>query len=197
MNQAPHWLDVFTWLGGLPSRVMATVMTRQHDIEVEDEASAMLEYANGATGFLHESVNEAPTSSRLELLGEKGKLVLQDGNLRFWEVPDGVRAFSDSTDQMWGKPEAVEIEVPIEPREFGHAAIVRNVARAILYGEELLSPGVEAIPGLELADAIMLSGDTGKPVDIPVDRPPFCRVGGGSSMLDKPVHFRVVIPRQV
>ena len=62
------------------------------------------------------------------------------------------------------------VDVPLEERETGHAAIVRNVARAILFGEELVSPGPEALASLELADAILLSGHKGKPVDLPLDR---------------------------
>ena len=174
MNQAPHWLDLFTWLGGLPSKVMANVITRQHNIEVEDEASALVWYPNGATGFVHESVNEVPTSSRIELCGEKAKMIISKKGIQLWEIPEGVRAFSDSTDQMWGAPEAIEVEVEVEPRESGHAAIVRNVARHILHGEPLLTPGAEGIAGLELANAMMLSGDQGGvPVDVPVDRDAF------------------------
>ncbi len=44
LNQAPHGMDLFTWLGGMPSRVIAKVATRQHTIEVEDEATALIEY---------------------------------------------------------------------------------------------------------------------------------------------------------
>ena len=174
MNQAPHWLDLFTWLGGLPSKVVANTVTRQHKIEVEDEASALVWYPNGATGFVHESVNEIPTSSRMEFCGEKGKLIVTMSSLQLWEIPEGVRAYSDSTDQMWGSPKAVEVEVEVEPRESGHAAIVRNVASHILHGETLLTPGAEGINGLELADAILLSGDQGgAPVSVPVDREAF------------------------
>jgi predicted dehydrogenase len=170
LNQAPHGMDIFTWLGGMPSRVTAQVATRQHDIEVEDQAAAMLEYPNGAIGYLLETVNEVPTSSRIELCGEYGKLVIDQSGLHFWEVKPGVRAFSDSTDQMWGRPEATEVEIPLEERETGHAAIVRNVARAILRGETLIAPGQEAIPGLELANAMLLSGHKGQPVDLPLKR---------------------------
>jgi predicted dehydrogenase len=170
LNQAPHGMDLFTWLGGMPSRVIAKVNTRQHQIEVEDEASALLEYPNGAIGYIHESVNEYPTGMRLELCGEQGKLLIANDKLHFWEVPDGVRATSDTTEAMWGHPQAEEVEVPLEERPIGHAAIVANVARAILHGEPLISPGPEAIYSLELADAMLLSGHTGQPVDLPVDR---------------------------
>jgi predicted dehydrogenase len=167
---APHGMDLFTWLGGMPSRVTASVRTRQHRIEVEDEAAAMLEYPNGAIGYLLETVNEAPTSARMELCGEKGKLVIDDRGLRFWEVKPGVRVFSDSTAAMWGRPDVIEVDVPLEERETGHAAIVRNVARAILHGETLISPGPEALASLEVANAMLLSGHRGVPVSIPVDR---------------------------
>ncbi|MBN1248950.1 MAG: Gfo/Idh/MocA family oxidoreductase [Anaerolineae bacterium] len=170
LNQAPHGMDIFTWLAGMPAKVVAKVNTRQHDIEVEDEATAMLEYENGATGYFLETVNEYPTGTRIELCGERGKLVLEGDRLHFWEVTPGVRAASDTTDQMWGRPDVEEVEVQIEDRETGHAAVVRNVARAILYGEPLLSPGPDAIYSLELANAILLSGHTGQPVSLPVDR---------------------------
>ena len=170
LNQAPHGMDIFTWLGGMPSRVVANVVTRQHDIEVEDEASALLEYPNGAVGYLIETVNEVPTSQRIELCGEYGKLVLDNTGLHFWEVEGGVQAFSDTTNAMWGRPQAVEVQVPLEERETGHAAIVRNVAQAILHGEALIAPGNDALAGLELANAMLLSGHKGKPMDIPLDR---------------------------
>jgi predicted dehydrogenase len=170
LNQAPHGMDIFTWLGGLPSRVTAQVNTRQHKIEVEDEAAALLEYPNGAIGYMVESVNEAPTGQRIELCGEYGKLVLDSRGLQFWEIKQGVQAFSDSTPAMWGRPEVEETQVELQDRETGHAAIVRNVARAILSGKGLISPGPEAIASLELANAILLSGHTGQPVDIPISR---------------------------
>jgi predicted dehydrogenase len=170
LNQAPHGMDIFTWLGGMPSRAIAQVSTRQHNIEVEDEAAAMLEYPNGAIGYMLESVNEQPTGSRIELCGEKGKIVIEGRRLRFWRVKPGVRAFSDTTVHMWGRPDVEEVEVPLEERETGHAAIVRNTALSILHGEALISPGPEAIASLELANAILLSGHKNKPVDLPVDR---------------------------
>ena len=170
LNQAPHGMDIFTWLAGMPSRVIAQVNTRQHVIEVEDEAAALLEYENGAIGYMLETVNEYPTGMRLELCGEYGKLVLDDRGLRFWEVKPGVRAASDGTEAMWGHPDVEEVAVELEERATGHAAVVHNVAQTILHGEKLLSPGPEAIRSLELANAILLSGHTGQPVSLPVDR---------------------------
>ncbi|MCD6521027.1 MAG: Gfo/Idh/MocA family oxidoreductase [Anaerolineae bacterium] len=170
INQAPHSLDRFAWLGGLPNKVVAYTATKNHDIEVEDVASAMLEYPNGAVGYIYCSTTEAPTSEIMEFAGERGKLQIIGDQLRFWELPEGVKAFSDTSPDMWQHPPAKEVEVEIPECESGHAAIIRNMARHILYGEELLTPGVEGLNSVELINAIILSGATGEPVEIPVDR---------------------------
>ncbi|RKY81170.1 gfo/Idh/MocA family oxidoreductase [candidate division KSB1 bacterium] len=170
INQAPHGIDIFTWLGGLPSRVSAKTRTRLHDIEVEDEASAMLEYSNGAIGYYHTSVNECPTESYMELCGDKGKIVITNGQLRFYVLEAPIKKFTKESDEMWGAPKVHEEEVPVEDTESGHGVIIRNFARAILYDEPLLSPGVEGIVSLEFINALILSGAKNKPVEIPVNR---------------------------
>jgi predicted dehydrogenase len=170
MNQAPHSLDRFAWLGGLPDKVTAYTATAMHRIEVEDVASAILSYPNGATGYIYCSTTEAPGTNLLEISGERGKLRVVDQELRFWEIPQGVRGFSDSTEGMWGGPEAHEVEVELPECDRGHIAVLRNMANHLLHGDELLTPGVEGINSVELIDAMILSGHTGEPVSIPVDR---------------------------
>jgi len=170
INQSPHSLDRFTWLGGLPSKVTAYTATRNHNIEVEDVASAMLEYPNGAVGYVYCSTTEAPGTDIMEFAGEKGKLQVVGKTIRFWELPQGVKAFSDSSTDMWTRPEVVEVDLEIPECESGHIAILRNMARHLLHGEELIAPGVEGIKTVEMIDAMILSGKTGKPVDVPVDR---------------------------
>ncbi|MBM3189441.1 MAG: Gfo/Idh/MocA family oxidoreductase [Chloroflexi bacterium] len=170
INQAPHALDRFTWLGGLPSKVIAYTATRNHRIEVEDVAGAMLEYPNGATGYLYCSTTEAPGTDIMEFSGERGKLQVIGNTLRFWEMPEGVKAFSDTTPEMWKRPPETEVAVEISEAESGHIAILRNMARHILMGEPLLAPGVDGLKTVELINATILSGKTGEPVSIPVDR---------------------------
>lgn len=170
INQAPHGIDVFMSLGGLPSRVIARTATRRHGIEVEDEASAMLEYGNGAIGYYHTSTTEAPPSQFMEFCGERGKVVIFNGKLTFWTLETPVQEFSDTTTAMWSRPPDMEAKVVLEERETGHGAVIRNFARAILYDEPLITPGVEGIWSVEFINALILSGKREKPVDIPVDR---------------------------
>jgi len=170
INQAPHPIDIFTWLAGMPARVTAQVRTRRHEIEVEDEAFALLEYPNGAHGYLYVSVNEAPGTSRLEICGDRGKVVLQGDEVQVYRLKQPLSEFTVTSDQMWASPEAelVELEVPEMPP--GHATITRNFARAILYEEPLIAPGEEGIHSLELTNALILSGKRGKTVELPLDR---------------------------
>ena len=170
INQAPHFLDLFTWLGGLPATINGQVRTRLHDIEVEDEAFALLEYSNGATGYLYASTTEAPSAERIEICGDKGKLVLDGSSLRFWELDRGIRNYSENVENMWGGPSAKEVPVEFENRGGGHDDITRNFARSILFDEPLIAPGEEGLNAVEMIDGIILSGKRGKTVSVPVDR---------------------------
>ncbi len=60
INQAIHTLDTLVWLGGLPSRVTAQMRTLNHDIEVEDLAVAILEYAGGHLGIVRATTAAFP-----------------------------------------------------------------------------------------------------------------------------------------
>ena len=172
INQAPHLLDLFTWLGGLPATLTGQVRTRLHNIEVEDEAFATLEYANGAHGYLYASTTEVPTHTMLEICGDLGKIVLHGNSLRHYHIDGSVRAFTTANTQMWATPivQEIPVELPPAPTPSGHAAITQNFARAILYGEALIAPGEEGLNAVELIDGIILSGKRGKTVSLPVDR---------------------------
>ena len=80
LNQCPHDLDLFQWLCGMPSRVSAhCYFGKYHDIETEDDVTAFFEYPNGATGIFIASTGEAPGTDRLEIVGDRGKIVYENG----------------------------------------------------------------------------------------------------------------------
>ncbi len=169
-NQAPHQLDIFTWLVGLPVRLIAQTRTRLHDIEVEDEAFGMLEMDNGAHAYIYASVNEAPGTNRLEIVGDRGKILIDEDGLRFWELETPISEYTKKSKEMWATPKASLVTVPLEKTDPSHTTIQRNFCRAILFGEELIAPGEEAIESLELADAFTLSSHLGKAVKLPISR---------------------------
>ena len=152
-------------------------MAKYHHIEVEDEATLMVRYANGATGLFITSTGEYPGTNRLEISGTLGKLVLEDGRLKSWllrEDEEQVRFSSDSNSPHI--PLDYEEWIP-EEKETAHAGILMNFASAILKGEQLLSPAVDGLNELELSNAAYLSAWQGAvPVKLPLDEEAFDRL---------------------
>ena len=170
INQAPHGIDLFLLLGGLPSRVTAREQTRLHRIEVEDEAAALLEYPNRAWGYYYTSTNEVPVGVFREISGDNGKLVYQNGLLKLYSLKSPIPEFTFSSREMWASPEVIEEELELPQCETGHKEIIRNFCRSILFGEKLIAPGEEGIWTVEFFNALILSGKKNEPVDIPVNR---------------------------
>ena len=61
LNQCPHNLDLWQWICGMPCKVDAHLhFGKWHDIEVEDDVTAYVEYPNGATGTFITTTGDAP-----------------------------------------------------------------------------------------------------------------------------------------
>jgi predicted dehydrogenase len=170
LNQCPHNLDVLQWLCGVPARVRGFCqLGRFHNIEVEDNVTAYLEYASGATGVFITSTGEAPGTNRLELAGTRGKLVLENNRLVFTRNEMCMREFSRTAKTGFARPEVWNVEVPFENAPAQHATLTQNFVDAILDGTPLVAPAEEGLASVELANAILHSSLTGQTVDLPLD----------------------------
>jgi predicted dehydrogenase len=170
LNQCPHNLDLFQWMVGMPCRVRAFCgFSKYHDIEVEDEVTAYFEYPNGATGVFIASTGEAPGADRLEVAGDRGRLVFEDGRLRFVRNEIGARKFSKTAPGAFDRPETWNVEVPIREGRSGHAVITQNFVDAILDRAPLIAPADEGLHSVELSNAMIYSSLTGKTVELPLD----------------------------
>ena len=170
LNQDPHQLDLWQWICGMPVRVRAFCgFGKFHDIEVEDDVTAYVEYENGATGVFVTSTGDAPGTNRFEISADRGKIVIEDGNLTFWRLRVSERQFNAEYQGGFGKPECWKCEIPVEGKETGHVGIMNNWVQAILKGTKLLAPGIEGIRGLEISNAMHLSAWLDDWVTIPVD----------------------------
>jgi predicted dehydrogenase len=174
INQAPHFIDLWLWFGGMPARVWGQTRAALHEIETEDEAFALVEYPNGAHGYLYATTNEEPGENLIEICGDEGKLRLHDGELQVWKLKHSIRRFTYEAEGMWDSIPAERIEPPMEPKPEGalegQPALIQNFARAILYGEPLVVPGEEGLGTVEIINALILSSKHQKPVPLPVDR---------------------------
>jgi len=170
LNQCPHQLDLWQWICGMPKRVRSFMaFGKYHNIEVEDDVTAYMEYKNGATGVFITSTADTPGTNRLEILGDKGKVVIENGQLKFWHLTVPERQFNRECTSGFGEPENWICEVPVKGTETGHLGILTNWASAIQNGTPLLAPGIEGINGLTLSNAMHLSAWTDGWVELPMD----------------------------
>ncbi len=175
-NQAPHTIDLFIYLGGMPVKIEAKTRARLHKIEVEDEVQAFLEYTNGAWGSYYTSTCEPMGPLHFEFAGDKGKLVIRqgvEGNVPIKEIilykySFPVKEYTLKSNNMWDKME-VKKEI-IEPGPGISKSIMENFRDAILKGEKLYAPGEEGINAVEFFNACIFSSHVKKPVKIPVPR---------------------------
>ena len=87
LNQAPHNLDLWQWICGMPNEITAfCTIGKYHHIEVEDTASIFAKYENSAYGSFITSTGEYPGTNRFEISGDSGKIVLEDGILKLWQL---------------------------------------------------------------------------------------------------------------
>lgn len=175
LNQCPHQLDLWQWtVGMLPTRVRAFCsFGKYHDIEVEDEVTAYVEYPNGATGVFITTTGETPGTNRYEITGDRGKVVIEDNKLTFWRLRVPEPEFNRSSKSAFGQPECWKIDVPVGNGPNGHKAITQNWVDAIRKGTPLTAPGQEGIRGLSLSNAMYLSAWTDGWADLPVDEDRF------------------------
>lgn len=170
LNQCPHNLDLWQWIFGMPQRVRAFCgFGRFHDIEVEDQVTAYFEYDSGTTGVFITSTGEAPGTNRLEVAGDRGKLVLENGALSFTRNEVLASEYSRTTPERFGAPPVWNVQVPLPAAAGQHLGIVHNFVRAILDDEPVAAPAVEGIHSVELANAMIYSALQAETVKLPLD----------------------------
>jgi predicted dehydrogenase len=170
LNQCLHNLDVLAWLLGMPARVRGFCqLGRYHNIEVEDNVTAYLEYTSGATGVFITSTGEAPGTNRLEIAGTRGRLVLENNQLHFTRNEVDMVEFNRTAKVGFAKPDVWEATIPFTDAAMPHAIVMQNFINAILDGEPLITPGSEGMHSVELANVMLYSSLLGQTVELPMD----------------------------
>ena len=177
INQAPHNLDIWQWICGMPDTVTAHCnVGKFHNIEVEDEAALYTTYKNGATGVFLTSTGEYPGTNRLEICGTKGKIVIENGLLKFWCLAQDERTVSEESEENFAQIESEYFEIKAET-ETAHRGILQNFTDVVLKGGKLIAPGTDGINELEISNAAYLSEWCGnKKISLPVDGAEFDKI---------------------
>jgi predicted dehydrogenase len=170
LNQCSHALDLWQWLFGMPKRVHAFCdFGRFHQIEVEDQVSAFLEYEPGKTGVFITSTAEAPGTNRLEVAGDLGKVVLDAAGLTYTQNAASMIAALQQGAERQAMPSSTTQVIRLPACESPRNLLIQNFVAAILEGEPLIAPASEGIASVELANALLYSGFTRQTVELPLD----------------------------
>ncbi|MEO3215717.1 MULTISPECIES: Gfo/Idh/MocA family protein [unclassified Romboutsia] len=180
-NQAPHQLDLWQWICGMPTKVRANLQFGSHrNIAVEDDVTAFVEYENGATGTFITCTHDILGTDRFEIHGDKGKIVVEGSKKvtvkRMKESENELNkrlTFADVANLFRGEGmgDLFEVEEFEIPDQWGvqHINVMINFTEAILEGKKLLAPGTDGINGVILSNAMHLSSWTGKDIELPFD----------------------------
>jgi len=170
LNQCPHNLDLLQWICGMPRTVRAFCrFGKWHDIEVEDDVTAYMLFANGASGVFVTTTGEAPGTNRLELCGENGKVVVEGDAIRFTRNEVPMSQFCRTSKQSFAAPEVWDIEVPARSGGGQHQIIIQNFIDAIAGGAALIAPAAEGMNSVELANAMLFSSLTNQTLELPLN----------------------------
>ncbi len=170
MNQGIHQIDLLLWFMGPVSRVRAQKACIAHrGLEVEDIATAMLEFENGAFGVIEGSTAIWPGhAARVEVHGSEGSAVIEDGKLVMWGFQK-----KKPWDRKAGKLLEQESELgsgagdPMSNlRADGHLRQIKDFVRAIRTGTPPLIDGREGRQAVHLIEMIYRAATTGRAVRV-------------------------------
>ena len=170
LNQAPHILDRYAWLCGMPETVNARCDTTLHNIEVEDTASAIMRHANGAHGYIHISTVEAPAISRTVISCDRGRVTIENGHVHITRLRDSIRERTAHDTQLMGELENDTRSIQLPTTGNVLSVFYENFAAAAHGKGDLNCRGDEGRNAVELANAMLLSSSLGKEVQVPLDR---------------------------
>ena len=171
MNQSIHTIDLMLWLVGPVTEVYAArTATLAHRMETEDTGVALLSLACGALGVIEGTTGSWPGDpARLELHGDKGTIMLEEGRIVRWDLADASpeereRMLSLETPPGSGSSDPMAIGIEKHKRQ------LEDFVLAIREDRDPAVDGAEARRAVELVLAIYESARTGRPVAPEVNR---------------------------
>jgi predicted dehydrogenase len=114
LNQLPHDLDFIYWLLGEPKTITGMARTLGHDIEVEDDVSCRLDYANGCEFSFQSNTWEAPGTTYMYLTGDKGALsftgdkIADTTEIKMVQYPKPLKQYIEAKDMQMFAPKTAQ-----------------------------------------------------------------------------------------
>lgn len=164
MNQSIHMIDILQYLMGPIHSLKAYTATLGHSIEVEDTATAILQFKNNALGSIYGSTASFPGQFRkLEITGTKGTVIMVENSFKVWQFADQTEADIKIQDRFneteGGGGISDPAAISFQPHARNFEAFIRSI--------EAFTPfeidGIEARKAVEIVLAIYRSAREGRP----------------------------------
>ncbi|HLO99285.1 MAG TPA: Gfo/Idh/MocA family oxidoreductase [Fimbriimonas sp.] len=162
MNQGVHYVDMIQWIMGGVKSVRGMAKTAMHNIEVEDQAIAMVEYNNGAIGVIQGSTCSYPgLTERLEVHGTLGQVVIEGDRAKIWTTKalDQHEAFGAL--QPIGVAHDLEPDPTTSQWNEAHRLQIQDFTNAILEDRDPMITGRAALEPVKVILAIYESSRRG------------------------------------
>ncbi|HXB08546.1 MAG TPA: Gfo/Idh/MocA family oxidoreductase [Puia sp.] len=134
MNQSIHMIDILQYLMGPIDTLQGNIATLGHSIEVEDTATAIVQFTNKALGTIHGSTASFPGQPRrLEITGTRGTVIMEDHSFTVWQFADQTEADKEIL-KKYGKTE--KGGAASDPKAISFELHAKNIAAFISAIEE-------------------------------------------------------------
>lgn len=162
MNQGVHYIDMIQWIMGGVASVQARTRTAMHNIEVEDQAMAIVEYKNGALGVIQGSTATYPgISERVEVHGTKGSVVIEGDRAKLWITKETSEHESFGATVSFGKQHDFEDDPALSVWNELHRLQIEDFASAVKDNRDPFITGRAALEPLKVILAIYESSRRG------------------------------------
>ncbi|MDA3941153.1 MAG: Gfo/Idh/MocA family oxidoreductase [Spirochaetia bacterium] len=167
MNQSIHAIDLLQWFMGPVESVKAYTQTLGHErIEVEDVATAVLKFKNGALGVIEGSTTVYPGYlKKIEISGTDGSMVLEESSIIKWDFREELEGdnsirinFASKTDSGGGASDPGAISV--KPHQWQFEDFISSLDS----NQKSVVEGKEGRKAVEIILAIYESAEKGKEV---------------------------------
>lgn len=173
INQGAHILDMWQWLFGMPDRIYADIpFGKYNDFMVDDEATIQMRYADNLTAVFMLTTGEAIWEERLEIVGSRGKILLEDDELHIWHYSEDVLDYMknqqvNSRENLTISKESIHFDKAEEP----YPQMLENFAQAVIDDDSkiLRASGAEAVNQMMLTNAAYYSAWRGQAVVLPLN----------------------------
>lgn len=133
------------------------------DVDVEDTVMATMRFHSGAMGSWYAAWAVAAAHSSMSIDGADGSIVSQRGS-------DGISVFSNSFDEPHHLRGWRHLDAKEPPLLEIHYRKLAHLVDAVLDDQPLQLTGADGRDALELVVAVYRSAETGRPVQLPLER---------------------------